>query len=852
MRGGPSPWTRERNRSSGYCQNIPSSPLLGRLTAESPHCTPPPVLSLTPTLQASVNWHTSTQSSLADCTRPSVHPSDGHSSMMSDAPGAREHSSESDDSVFLPINVETPQRRRDNETYPVCKETGGSGSSQIRSAVMGSEAEQMAQQENTPSLFSDDYLLQNSYVARNLRSLRDGSYSESVDVSSCGAKSLSFDTSHDSLQIKKKSSIVSSGSSAKMSEHPSDGHSSMMSDASGAREHSSESDNSIFLPINVETPQRRGDTETYPMCKETGGSGRSSTSQIRSTGSEAEQENTPSLFLDDYLLQNSYAARNLRSLRDGSYSESVDVSSCGAKSLSFDTSHGSLQIKKKSSVLSSGSSAKTSEHGNNNCRSDVSAISMKNAWEAETSILCESKELQRCEITDTSIGRGVILRRSMLDFYDQSNPSFFSSASSGGQKRLFDSVDNSGSHIIDCSQAGGATGLTREIQFVTIGDEHRLKRGHFVSEDLHGSGCCKGAELKTFGKTDSDSGRKDVKIHDSGEISMPLVDYEMEPLHTKTTSSYQSDRQSIETTPKHCVHPNFKPLFTSSCGSPTEVVTTPMKLASSGDMKRDMAETDSSLSEDIVCICSDVTEMLQPAIERPTTNTPSHEVDGVAVGETCSHGKDHDPTRADGNLEYVSGTNIDWLRQRQRVPFADVCVESLAHFSTRLADRTSDAMSPRRLGTNVTAASLSMETDSDGQQGSSEMQSNCGNISLHEDRSGHFIEDNVGTQTASVDGSDKQSGYTADESSEASASMQTPATEPAQDIGISKYMAWEKRLPQANQQSQKDTPKEKERKKKVTCFMSLPSSHSSDHGQSDYFTPTLSRKLKCRAFMVSS
>ena len=610
----------------------------------------------------------------------------------------------------------------------------------------------------------------------------------------------------------------------------SDGHSSTTSDSrsSMTSDHRSSVTDSlkttgsddVFLPCNVETPQR-GDNEACPVtstCKKT--AGRCPTSQVRSTATDgmAQEENTPNLFLDDYLLQNSYAARNLRSLRDGSYSESIDGSSCGQKSLSLNTSHDDLQIKKKSSV-------KTSE-SDDDCRNEVLAMSgsaglaINKVWEAAAIDLCESKELERCEVTDGSIGRGMIIRRSMLEFYNQSDPSFWSSASSGGQKRLFDSVDTSESSALNGSHTGAATGLTQEIRLVSIEDEHCMKRGHFCR--------MKSIEVNSFG--DSGSGNGEVKMNDMGEISMPSIDNEMEQPHLESTSCNRSDKPPVRTTPKQDVPPNFKPLFTSSCGSPTEVGTPPIKSMNTNENNRiglNVAKTDSIMSKEVACIGTEATKMLQPADPSSSTKPPSQDVD------TKSHGENYN-TKPDDDLEFVGAMNMDWLRRPRRVPFADVCIEGLAHYSTRQADGTYDVMSPRYVNAH------DMET-SDQQDASPTAR--CTNVSL---KTNHSDEDNNSAEASS---SDRQSGYTADESSEACVSRSVESPPPAQTVvtGLSKYSVWEQRLSQADQPSQKDAPEGKV--KKVTCFMSLPSSHSSDHG---HYTPILDRNLRCRAFMVSS
>ena len=584
----------------------------------------------------------------------------------------------------------------------------------------------------------------------------------------------------------------------------------------------------VFLPSNVETPQRWGDNEACPVtstCKKT--VGRCPTSQVRSTTTEgmAQEENTPNLFLDDYLLQNSYAARNLRSLRDGSYSESVDGSSCGEKSLSLNTSHDDLQIKKKSSILS-GDRVKTSE-SDDDCRNEILTMSeparlaTSKVWEAATSDLCESKELERCEVTDGSIGRGIIIRRSMLEFYNQSDPSFWSSASSSGQKRLFDSVDTSESSALNGLHTGGATGLTQEIRLVSIGDEHRMKRGHFC--------CTKSFEVNSFGN--SGSGNGEVKMNDVGEISMPSVDYETEPRNVESTSCNRSDEPSMRTTQKQDVPPNFKPLFTSSCGSPTEVGTPPIKSTNSNENNGigfNVAKTDSITSKEEACLGTQETELLQSADLSSSTKIPSQDVN------TNSHGENYDNTKPDDDVQFAGAANMEWLRRRRRVPFADVCVEGLAHYSMRQADRTSDVMSPMYVNADDMETSDRLDASPSAQ---------CTNVSLKTNLSD---EDNNSAEASS---SDKQSGYTADESSQTSASRSVESPPPAQTAatGLSKYSVWEQRLSQADQPSQKDAPEEKA--KKVTCFMSLPSSHSSDHG---HYTPILDRNLRCRAFMVSS
>jgi len=152
----------------------------------------------------------------------------------------------------------------------------------------------------------------------------------------------------------------------------------------------------------------------------------------------------------------------------------------------------------------------------------------------------------------------------------------------------------------------------------------------------------------------------------------------------------------------------------------------------------------------------------------------------------------------------------------------------------RQADRTSDVMSPMYVNADDMETSDRLDASPSAQ---------CTNVSLKTNLSD---EDNNSAEASS---SDKQSGYTADESSQTSASRSVESPPPAQTAatGLSKYSVWEQRLSQADQPSQKDAPEEKA--KKVTCFMSLPSSHSSDHG---HYTPILDRNLRCRAFMVSS
>ena len=679
---GPAQLIRDRNQSSGLCRNVPASPQLSRVAAELSHCTPPPVLSLTPTLQASVNWPNSTQSSLADCTRPSVQRSDSHSSVTS---GAGLQTSESDDSVFLHSDAETPQRQLANKVN-----------------------------------------------------------SETYAISS------------------------------------------------------------VFP-----------ETEAEERCSLT-------RSRSTKTATVAEQEeDTPNLFLDDYLLQNSYAARNLRSLRDGSYSESPGGSSSGEKS-SLDTSHSDLQIRKKINVSLS-SNAKCGH----DCVADIlkkasdAALSSEDARGAKTGALCESKELQRRDITDGSFGAG-ILPLSMAEFYDQSNPSFWSPVSSGGQKRLFDSVDRSEGHSF---HADGATGLTQEILHVSIGDEHRLKRGHFQSRSDPNS--CRDESL--------DLGRHAVEMHDLGEVSMPSTNYELEQV--------ESSCRLTETTPRHSGQSKFKPLCTSSWGSPKDTAMPPSVSSSDSGSRgngSDLPKTESHLSEDIVCVCSDTPE---PA----ATKVSSHDIVDTAASTACCYGNAIQP---DSEMEYTAGTDIEWLRRRRRVPFTDVCVGGLAHYSTRMADRTSDAMSPRWLNANIEAAGVS-----EGQQAAA---SNAALHTCHEtDGSGQSSEvvgDKRCLTAAAIDNTDV--GYRADGSSEASTSMpmEFPAGDPApvQETVLSKYMAWEKLLPPANHSELKEPTEQKKKTKCVTHFMSLPSNHSNDHGQSDYFTPMVNRRQRSRAFMVSS
>ena len=683
MRVGPAQLTRDRNRSSGSCRNLPASPQLSRVAAELSQCTPPPVLSLTPTLQASVNWPNSTQSSVAECTRPSVQRSDSGSSVMSGLQRA-----DSNDSVFLHSDVETPQRKLANkvnsETYAVSSGVlpGAEAGDDERCLTTRSRSTKTAngaeQEEDTPNLFLDDYLLQNSYAARNLRSLRDGSYSESPGGSSSGEKSSSLDTSHSDLQIRKK--------------------------------------------INVS--------------------------------------------LDDY-----------------------SSSKCGDNSVG--------------DILKTASDA---------------VLSLENALGAKAEALCESKELQRRDVTDGSFGAG-ILPLSMSEFYDQSNPSFWSPVSSGGQKRLFDSVDRSDGHSF---HAGGATGLTQEILHVSIGDEHRVKRGNFQSQS------CRDESL--------DLGRHVVAMHDMGEVSMPSTNYELEQVESGVRLS--------ETTPRHSGQSKFKPLCTSSWGSPKDTAMPASLSTSDGSSKgSDLPQTD-NVAEDIVCVCSDTPE---PA----ATKVSSHDEHGAAASAACCHGSAIQP---DSEMDYAAGTNIDWLRRRRRVPFTDVCVDGLAHYSTRMADRTSDAMSPRWVNANIEASGVS-----DGQQAaaSTDASHTCETVTHETDSSGQSNEVVSGRRcltAAAIDTTDAQSGYRADDSSEPSSmSMEFPTGEPAPvpETVLSKYMAWEKLLPPTDH-SEQNHATETKKTKCVTHFMSLPSNHSNDHGQSDYFTPMPNRRQRSRAFMVSS
>ncbi|XP_041367481.1 serine/threonine-protein kinase greatwall-like [Gigantopelta aegis] len=165
---------RERRLSISLSRFSFNSMLNRKLSSSSIARLTPPVQSLTPTLQDSLNWDSTLNdrsfsrrrrsSSISDCSRSS------HNISMA-----------SDNCVFfgaedrLPGDVENADTEKENRTELA---TDCSGKCQSHCKV---PSRQESFSDDTPQLHRTNESVWNSYAAKNLRSMREGSYSEESD-----------------------------------------------------------------------------------------------------------------------------------------------------------------------------------------------------------------------------------------------------------------------------------------------------------------------------------------------------------------------------------------------------------------------------------------------------------------------------------------------------------------------------------------------------------------------------------------------------------------------------------------------------------------------------------------------
>ncbi|XP_048241646.1 serine/threonine-protein kinase greatwall-like [Haliotis rufescens] len=168
---------------------------------------PAPVQSLTPTLQDSLNWSQSEAESTGNRSRKKV---STDSDLETSEPKASLFS-QSGDSVFS--STETDQDKRELSSCDRSQDDGCQSHEKTSSR-------QESFSEETPQLHRTDEAVWNSYAARNLRSMREGSYSEESE-----ADTRAHSMSDADLSVSYLDSSVESGRFTSMSNRGSSGYS---------------------------------------------------------------------------------------------------------------------------------------------------------------------------------------------------------------------------------------------------------------------------------------------------------------------------------------------------------------------------------------------------------------------------------------------------------------------------------------------------------------------------------------------------------------------------------------------------------------------------------------------------
>ncbi|XP_067654846.1 serine/threonine-protein kinase greatwall-like [Haliotis asinina] len=168
---------------------------------------PAPIQSLTPTLQDSLNWSKSESEHTGNRSRNTVNTD---SNLESSEPKANLFG-QSSDSVFS--STETNQVDKEVSSCDQCQDDGCQSHEKTSSR-------QESFSEETPQLHRTDEAVWNSYAARNLRSMREGSYSEESEAEPRGHSFSDAD-----LSVSYLDSSVESGRFTSMSNRGSSGYS---------------------------------------------------------------------------------------------------------------------------------------------------------------------------------------------------------------------------------------------------------------------------------------------------------------------------------------------------------------------------------------------------------------------------------------------------------------------------------------------------------------------------------------------------------------------------------------------------------------------------------------------------
>ncbi|XP_046558651.1 serine/threonine-protein kinase greatwall-like [Haliotis rubra] len=181
---------------------------------------PAPIQSLTPTLQDSLNWSKSESESTGIRSRNTVNTD---SNLESSEPKANLFG-QSSDSVFS--STETDQVDKEMSSCDQSQDDGCQSHEKTSSR-------QESFSEETPQLHRTDEAVWNSYAARNLRSMREGSYSEESEAEPRGHSFSDAD-----LSVSYLDSSVESGRFTSMSNRGSSGYSYPSDDESEASQQS--------------------------------------------------------------------------------------------------------------------------------------------------------------------------------------------------------------------------------------------------------------------------------------------------------------------------------------------------------------------------------------------------------------------------------------------------------------------------------------------------------------------------------------------------------------------------------------------------------------------------------------